>query len=89
MSTIDWARSPTLDLGAGADPRRLEATPDGQRQPRTKADDPHDLRAIASGALTTPSLVQSLAIDLLNPSAATTEQTHKLKRLVQCVAPIS
>ncbi|KAL8279929.1 hypothetical protein RQP46_007779 [Phenoliferia psychrophenolica] len=25
----------------------------------------------------------SLAIDLLNPSAATTEQTHKLKRLVQ------
>jgi len=27
--------------------------------------------------------VQSLAVDLLNPSAATTEQTHKLKRLVQ------
>ncbi|ORY56439.1 ribosomal protein S27-domain-containing protein [Leucosporidium creatinivorum] len=25
----------------------------------------------------------SLAVDLLNPSAATTEQTHKLKRLVQ------
>lgn len=27
--------------------------------------------------------LQSLAVDLLNPSAATTEQTHKLKRLVQ------
>ncbi|KDE02345.1 40S ribosomal protein S27 [Microbotryum lychnidis-dioicae p1A1 Lamole] len=25
----------------------------------------------------------SLAVDLLNPSAATTERTHKLKRLVQ------
>lgn len=27
--------------------------------------------------------LQSLAIDLLNPSATTTEKTHKLKRLVQ------
>jgi hypothetical protein len=34
-------------------------------------------------------LVQSLAVDLLNPSADKTAQTHKLKRLVQCVFSLS
>ncbi|KAM0751549.1 ribosomal protein S27 [Meredithblackwellia eburnea MCA 4105] len=35
-------------------------------------------------ALTQPfPTLQSLAVDLLNPSAAATEKTHKLKRLVQ------
>lgn len=42
-------------------------------QPRTRAD-------------CVISHLQSLAVDLLNPSPEQTAQTHKLKRLVQCVA---